>query len=107
MQESDAFVLFSHSENQPVVLLEAQCVGLPCIGTRVGGIADIITDGQNGYLIPAGDEEELAAAMGRVVSRRNSFDRKQIATRAAARYGEEAVSRALEEVYRLSTAAHA
>lgn len=61
MRRSDALVLFSWVENQPVVLLEALCCGLPVIATRVGGIPEIFSE-PDGQLIEAGDQEALVQA---------------------------------------------
>lgn len=61
LQAADAFVLPSDSEAMPNALIEAMATGLPCIGTAVGGILDILCDGENGRTIPVGDEEALVA----------------------------------------------
>jgi 1,2-diacylglycerol 3-alpha-glucosyltransferase len=57
---SDLFVLPSYAEIQPLVLLEAMSMGLPAIGTSVGGIPEMILDGRNGYVLKPGDHEGLA-----------------------------------------------
>jgi glycosyltransferase involved in cell wall biosynthesis len=57
---SDLFVLPSYAEIQPLVLLEALAMGLPAIGTKVGGVPEMIVDGRNGYLLQPGDHEGLA-----------------------------------------------
>ena len=59
-------VLPSLSEGLGRVVVEAMLLGLPVIGSRVGGIPDMISDGENGYLVEAGDEAELTAALRRV-----------------------------------------
>ena len=57
---SDLFVLPSYAEIQPLVLLEALAMGLPAIGTNVGGIPEMIIEGRNGYILKPGDHEGLA-----------------------------------------------
>jgi glycosyltransferase involved in cell wall biosynthesis len=52
MSFASAFVLPSHSEGTPTVLFEALFVGAPSIFTRVGGVGDIVTDGQEALVIP-------------------------------------------------------
>jgi len=57
---SSLFVLPSYAEIQPLVLLEALAMGLPAIGTNVGGIPDLVVEGRNGYLLEPGDHAGLA-----------------------------------------------
>jgi len=64
--EASVFVLPSQQQNGMVmeglgvVLLEAMAAGCPVIGSNVGGIPDIIIDGENGFLVPERDPEALA-----------------------------------------------
>lgn len=58
---ADVFVLSSDYEGLPLSVLEAMAAGLPVISTKVGGVADIVTD--NGILVKPGDREELADKM--------------------------------------------
>ena len=54
------------TEGLGVVLLEAMSYGVPVIGSNLGGITDIITDGETGLLVPPGDPVALAAALERL-----------------------------------------
>jgi len=99
MQECHAFVLFSNYENQPVVLLEAQMSGRPCIATAVGGIPDIVLPGKTGLLVPPGDEAALTDAM--LVMRRDydTYNLRKVRERAERTYSEKAVEAVLIRVY--------
>lgn len=50
-------------ENNPLTILEAYSLGKPVIGSRIGGIPEIIRDEQTGYLFPAGDEVALTTKL--------------------------------------------
>src|SRR5581483_10833323 len=65
MRGADAALLSSAWENFPHTLVEALAVGTPAIATRVGGVPEIVTDGENGLLVPPGDATALAAAIRR------------------------------------------
>ena len=60
MGASDIFVLPSLSEGFGIVNLEAMACGLPVIATNVGGIPDIIKDGENGFLVDPKDSAQIA-----------------------------------------------
>ena len=59
----DVFVLPSLNEGMGLALVEAMAMGLPVVASRVGGVPDIVTDGVNGVLVPACDEQALASAV--------------------------------------------
>ena len=56
----DAIVVPSEGEPFSMIALEAMFTGVPVIATRGGGPEDFIIDGENGWLVPAGDAEALA-----------------------------------------------
>jgi glycosyltransferase involved in cell wall biosynthesis len=69
MASARAVVLSSRwYENQPMVLLEAMALGLPVIGTDLGGTPELIEAGNTGLLVQADDPEGLAAAMRRLLN---------------------------------------
>jgi glycosyltransferase involved in cell wall biosynthesis len=51
------------TEGLGVVLLEAMHHAVPVVGSRIGGIPDIVVDGESGLLVPPGDPEALAGAI--------------------------------------------
>lgn len=57
---SDLMLLLSEKESFGLVLLEAMACGVPCIGTDVGGIPEVITNGENGYIVELGDWKKVA-----------------------------------------------
>ena len=61
--KADIFVLPSYLEGMPMSILEAMASSLPVIATRVGGIPDLISEGQEGYLLDPGDVNGLARAI--------------------------------------------
>ncbi len=63
LRESDLFLLPSESEGLPYSVIEALASGTPVVATRVGGIPDIVHDGEHGRLVPVRDAAALAAAI--------------------------------------------
>ncbi|QED48413.1 N-acetyl-alpha-D-glucosaminyl L-malate synthase BshA [Cytobacillus dafuensis] len=57
---SDLMLLLSEKESFGLVALEAMACGVPCIGTNIGGIPEVITHEKNGYLCELGDIETIA-----------------------------------------------
>ena len=65
---ADLFVLPSHSEGTPVVVMEALACGLPVVSTRVGGIGELVEDGVSGCIIPPRDVETLSATLEALIA---------------------------------------
>ncbi len=65
---ADASVLPSAWENFPHTVVEALAVGCPVIATAVGGVPEVVRDGENGLLVPPGDAAALAEAIARFFS---------------------------------------
>ncbi len=68
LSQTDIFVLPTKFEGFPNALLEAMACGIPSISTRVGGIPDLIVDGDNGLLIEAGDVAALSEKLALLLS---------------------------------------
>lgn len=71
----DGFALPSRSDSFGLVLLEAWANGTPNVAYRAGGPADLIRDGEDGFLAACGDVGELAARLGRLIRDRESCER--------------------------------
>ena len=54
-------------ESFGIVALEAAAAGKPAIVSEIGGLSDIVVDGETGLLVPAGDREALRAALARLL----------------------------------------
>jgi glycosyltransferase involved in cell wall biosynthesis len=67
MKACDVFVLNSKYEGLPHIVLEAMALGLPVVATRVGGTPEVVQDGVNGLLVPAGSAVELQESLKRVL----------------------------------------
>jgi glycosyltransferase involved in cell wall biosynthesis len=99
---ADVFVLPSHSEGSPNVLLEAMAAGLPIVATAVGGVPEVVKHEESALLVPAADPGALAAAIARVLTEQNLAER--LTTNSAAliaeRFTPPGYARALVEIYR-------
>lgn len=84
LRQADIFVLGSRAEGISNTVLEAMASGLPVVATRVGGNAELIVDGETGYLVPAEQPEALAAALRRYVDDRALLGRHGVAARTRA-----------------------
>jgi glycosyltransferase involved in cell wall biosynthesis len=64
---SHVFVLASRYEGLPISIIEAMRAGLPVVASSVGGVPELVTDGENGFLVPRGDIGAMAEALQRLI----------------------------------------
>ncbi|HEY9651459.1 MAG TPA: glycosyltransferase family 1 protein [Coleofasciculaceae cyanobacterium] len=98
---ADAFIFPSRTETLGLVLLEAMAAGCPVVAARSGGIPDIVTDGENGYLFDPTDEDGAIAATQRLLERQDEREiLRQKARAEAERWSWSAATRQLQNYYR-------
>jgi glycosyltransferase involved in cell wall biosynthesis len=97
----DIVVCCSRNEGTPVSVIEACAAGRPVIGTPVGGMTDIISEGVNGLLVPSGDADALAAAIAGLID--DSERRKAMGAAGRRmvleRYGADRMVKELKQIY--------
>jgi len=98
LRSSELFVIASRYDSNPCAVIEALACGVPVVGTAVGGIPEMITDGM-GVLAEPGRPESLAAAIEAALDHNGAWDRETIASSARERYGTEQVGKAFAAVY--------
>jgi colanic acid/amylovoran biosynthesis glycosyltransferase len=88
-QRASVAVLPSRSEGMPVSLMEAAACGVPAVATAVGGVAELIEDGETGVVTPSDDVTALAEGLARILTSEPTRLRMSAAARlrAEARFG--------------------
>ncbi|MEE9270659.1 MAG: glycosyltransferase family 4 protein [Candidatus Krumholzibacteria bacterium] len=98
---SDLAGLTSESEGLGLSLVEAAAMGMPLFGSRVGGIPEIVVDGQNGHTFEVADPAGLAEIIGRLIN--SKATREELGARsrriAEERYDVAANTRTLAQLY--------
>lgn len=90
-----------------LVALEAAAAGKPIVASEIGGLRDIVADGETGFLVPPGDREALVAAMRRLIGDEALRGRLGAAARErAATFSPEAIVPRFEQAYELAIAKH-
>ncbi len=84
MLPAECFLLSSEYEGMSNAMIEAMCLGLPVISTKVAGATDLIKDGENGYLVNVKDSDAMANRMCQLVEDESS--RRSMGTEAAKVY---------------------
>ena len=98
MQQASALVLFSRYENFPCVMIESLCCGLPVIAADTGGIKEAVNE-TNGILVDSENEEQLTAALSRIMNKYEKFDRKTIANEASRQYSYQTIGKQFYDLY--------
>jgi len=98
---ADVFVLPSHSEGSPNVLLEAMAAGVPVVATAVGGVPELVENEESALLVRPGDSATMAEAIGRLLADRELAERlaRNAAVAVKARFSPDAYARALVGLY--------
>ena len=97
----DIFVLSTHWEGLPLVVLEAMALGVPVVATAVDGVPEIVHHGRTGLLVRHEDPDELAAAIGDLLADRRRAAELGTAGRnlVQARFTESQFAAAMNAVY--------
>jgi glycosyltransferase involved in cell wall biosynthesis len=98
----DALVLPSSNEGTPVSVIEALGAGRPVVATRVGGVPDIVRDGEDGFLVEPGATDELADRLARLARDPALRERmgKQGRERVLPRYAVDRLVGDMDQLYR-------
>jgi glycosyltransferase involved in cell wall biosynthesis len=102
LARASVFCLPSHAEGAPMSLLEAMAAGKAVVASSVGGIPEIVRDGDNGLLVPARDAAALTSALARVLDDAGLRERlaRQARATIARHYSTEVVCGQLSALYR-------
>ena len=98
----DALILPSTNEGTPVSAIEALAAGRPVVATRVGGVPDVVRDGEDGFLVEAGDTDQLADRLERLARDPALRERmgKRGRERVLPRYAVDRLVQDVDELYR-------
>jgi len=102
LARANALVLSSVWEGMPNVILEAMAAGLPVVATDVGGVQELVTDGENGFLVPPKNSVALADAMTRLM-KLTEEERERMGRRGkeiARRYDIEKIAKQWEKLFK-------
>jgi glycosyltransferase involved in cell wall biosynthesis len=99
LRACDVFALASDYEGLPVAVIEAMAAGLPVVATAAGGVPELVSHEQTGFLVAPGDRSALSRALATVVT--DSALRGALGARAVERAREFSAGRMIESYARL------
>ena len=95
---SDAFVMTSIQEGQPVSAIEAACCGLPIFTTRCGGVEDYVSE-QIGRVVAITDAEKLSEYLRQFLEGEIAFDAKEIRRTVVEKFGKETFKKNMSQCF--------
>ena len=99
LRAADLFLLPSASESFGLAALEAMACGVPVIASKVGGLPEVVVDGQSGALVPVGDVDAMAARALEFLAPDRWREARSAAVAAARRYDEAEIVPMYEDLY--------
>ncbi|MBO3116692.1 glycosyltransferase [Winogradskyella sp. DF17] len=97
---ADVFVIPSLMDNLPNTVIESLLCGTPVIGFPVGGITDMVIDGENGLLTKAISSESLLATIKQFLETKHTFNRARIREEAYRKYGLQVQTKAYMKLFK-------
>ncbi len=102
LEKAAVFALPSFTEGMPISLLEAMSAGVPVVASRVGGVAEAVAEGEEGFVVTPGDSGQLADRLLKILANpglRSDMGERGRAT-ATARFHPEQTGKKLSSIYR-------
>jgi glycosyltransferase involved in cell wall biosynthesis len=102
LTNSDIYIFPSYTEGMPNSVLEAMAFGLPVVVTPVGGLKDIVKNGEHGFLLPENTPGAIAHCVGEILENKDLSEAMSLRCyQSSGRYLASNVVRRLESIYRV------